>query len=136
MFMPCISFQGNCNEALEFYQQAIGAQLKSIHRFGPDAPADFKATITLPDDFVMNSELIIDGQPVMMTDGGAETPKSGHFSMTLLKDTEEQAHQTFNALAQGGTIVQNMKPVFWASIYGVVQDKFGLEWQVMTGAPE
>ena len=131
MFYPAISFQGNCNEAIEFYKQALGAQVRSISLFGKDAPDDFKDANDLPDDYVMDSEVLIDGQVVMMTDGAVSKPNADAFSMCLIKDTGEEVRRVFDALAKGGKVIDPLNPVFWSSLYGVVEDKFGFQWMIM-----
>ena len=133
MLTPAISFQGNCNDAIAFYQETLGAQVKSVAHF-KDAPADCKKEMSLPPDFVMDSAIVIDGQSVMMTDGGESRPTSDYFSFCMTKDTAEEATAIFNKLAENGKIVEPLAPVFWASLYGVVEDKFGISWMIMTSS--
>ncbi len=68
MLIPAISFQGNCENAIKFYQEALDAQIKSIV-YASEAPVDSGLDPEMSDDFVMDSEIIIDGQRIMMTDG-------------------------------------------------------------------
>jgi len=133
MIYPCISFQGNCNDAIAFYKEVLGAQVKSISHF-KDTPADdaWAMSVSLPPDFVADSEVIIDGQSVMMTDGGQSRPTAEYFSFCLTKDTAEEVKAIFNKLAETGKVSEPLAPVSWASLYGVVEDKFGITWMVMT----
>ena len=131
MLIPAVSFQGNCNDAIAFYQETLGARIKSIAYF-KDAPADFRAGVSLPPDFVADSEIEIDGQTVMMTDGRESKPTGDYFSFCFVRDTAEEVTATFNKLAKGGKIVDPLAPVYWSSLYGVVEDKFGITWMVMT----
>lgn len=132
MLIPAISFKGNCNEAIAFYQETLGAILKSIAHF-KDAPTkDWADGMDLPPNFVMDSEVIIDGQLIMMTDGALDKPTADFFSFCLLKDTKEEVTEIFNKLAANGKIVEPLGAVFWSSLYGVVEDKFGFQWMIMT----
>ena len=131
MLMTAISFQGNCKEAIEFYRETLGAQVKSIGYF-KEAPADFQAQMSLPPDFVTDSEIVIDGHSVMMTDGAESRPTAAYFSFCLIKDTAEEVRTVFDKLAEGGKVVEQLAPVFWSSLYGTVEDKFGITWMVMT----
>jgi len=131
MLMTAISFQGNCNEAITFYQETLGAQVKSIGHF-KDAPADYRESVSLPSDFVTDSEIVIDGHSIMMTDGSESRFTPDYFSFCLVKDVADEVTTIFSKLADGGKIAEPLAPVFWASLYGVVEDKFGITWMVMT----
>jgi len=133
MIYPCISFQGNCNDAIAFYKEVLGAQIKSIG-YHKDAPVDcaWAANVSLPPNFVGDSEVIIDGQSLMLTDGGQSRPTAEYFSFCLTKDTLEEVTTIFNKLAESGKVSEPLAPVSWASLYGVVEDKFGITWMIMT----
>jgi len=131
MLSTVISFQGNCKDAIAFYQETLGAQVKSIEHL-KNAPDDFEMKSSFPPDFVMHSEVIIDGQSIMMTDGGNSRPTSDYFSFCIIKDTAEEVTTIFNTFAASGKVVEPLAHVFWASLYGAVEDKFGVTWAVMT----
>jgi PhnB protein len=129
MLIPCIHFQGNCDEALNFYKNALGAEVKSIN-YAKDAPPN-SGTDELPPNFVMHSEVIICGTNFSLTDG-AERPISGeHISFLIIFDTAEEVTAAFEKLVVDGSIVEPLSPVFWSPLYGFVVDQFGVHWQVM-----
>jgi len=132
MLITAVSFKGNCNDAIAFYQKSLGAKVKSIAHFKDAPTTDWAIGMDLPPDYVMDSEVIIDGQSVMMTDGATGIPTADFFSFCLIKDTEEQVREVFGKLADGGKIIEALAPVFWSSLYGVVEDKFGFCWMIMT----
>jgi len=129
MLIPAIGFQGNCNDVIAFYQEILGAQVKSISHY-KDAPADSEKPST-PPDFVVGSEVIIDGQSVMMFDDDESRPVNGYFYFSLTKDTVEEVTTIFNKLVEGGKIITPLAPVYWSSLFGIVEDKFGIAWMVM-----
>ena len=133
MITPCIHFQGNCDEAINFYKEALSAEVKEIN-YAKNAPPG-SGMDTLPPNFVMHSEVIIYGINFSLTDG-AETPlSSGNFSFIITFDTPEEVKATFEKLAPGGKVVEPLASVFWSELYCSVIDRFGVEWQVMVRHP-
>jgi len=132
MFLTTIHFPGNCDEAISFYKEALGAEVKDIAYF-KDAPKtpDMDA-LSLPPNFVMHSIILIHGSVVSMTDGVETKPTGDNFSFFITADTAEEVTALYNKLLEGGKEVEPLAPVFWASLYGVVEDQFGINWQVMT----
>jgi len=129
MIIPCIHFNGNCDEAINFYKEVFGAEVNAIN-YAKDAPPD-SGMEALPPNFVMHSEVIICGTNFSLTDG-SETPVSGeHISFMVNYDTPEEVKLAFDKLAEGGKVVEALAPQFWSSLYGYVTDCFGISWQVM-----
>jgi len=129
MITPSIHFLGNCDEAIKFYKEALGAEVKVIS-YAKDAPAD-SGMDSLPPNFIMYSEVIICGTNFALTDG-AEAPISGeNFSFMISYDTEEEVTAAFEKLVVGGKVVEPLSTAFWSSLYGYVIDQFGVNWQVM-----
>jgi len=128
MVTPCIHFQGNCDEAINFYKEALAAEVKEIF-YAKDAPEG--NTESLPPNNVMHSEVIICGMNFSLTDG-SETPITGtHISFLITYDTADEVTKAFEKLAVGGTVVEPLAKVFWSDLYGYVIDRFGVNWQVM-----
>ncbi|MCL2383545.1 MAG: VOC family protein [Oscillospiraceae bacterium] len=132
MLSTAIHFTGNCNEAISFYKEILGAEIKDIAYF-KDAPADSGMEgLELPPDFVMHSEILIFGTTIVMTDGAEEKPMGDHVSLFIKKETVDEVTVIYNKLLEGGTIIEPLAPAFWAAMYGMVKDRFGITWQVMT----
>jgi len=133
MITPCIHFQGCCDEAINFYKEALDAEVKAIN-YAKDAPAD-SGMDELPPNFVMHSEIIICGTNFSLTDG-SETPLADtHISFLITYDTADEVKATFEKLIAGGEIVEPLAKVFWSELYGYVIDRFGVNWQVMVRHP-
>ena len=129
MITPCIRFQGNCDEAINFYKEALSAEIKEVNH-AKDAPPD-SGMESLSPNFVMHSEVVIYGTTFSLTDG-AETPMpSGNFSYMITLDTAEEVKAVFEKLSPGGKIIEPLAPVFWSELYCFVTDRFGVDWQVM-----
>ena len=130
MLTTVISFTGNCNEAISFYKEALGAEVKSINYF-KDAPENHGME-ELPPEFVMHSEVLISGSMINMTDGAEGNFSDDNFSFLIIKDTADEVSELYHKLSEGGKVIEELAPVFWASMYGMVVDCFGICWQMMT----
>ena len=132
MFLPTIHFSGNCDEAISFYKELLGAEVKDIAYF-KDAPKDSNMeSLSLPPNFVMHSVISIHGSLVSMTDGAETKPTGNNFTFFITEDTVDKVTALYNKLLEGGKEIEALAPVFWAPMYGIVEDKFGVNWQVMT----
>ena len=132
MFLTTIHFPGNCDEAISFYKEVLGAEVKDIAYF-KDAPKDSDTeSLSLPPNFVMHSLISIHGSLVSMTDGVETKPAGDNFTFFITADTVDEVTALYNKLLEGGKEVEALAPVFWASMYGIVEDRFGINWQVMT----
>jgi len=67
-----------------------------------------------------------------MTDGVETKPTGDNFTFFITEDTVDNVSALYNKLLKDGKEVEALAPVFWASMYGIVEDKFGVNWQVMT----
>ncbi|MCL1787859.1 MAG: VOC family protein [Defluviitaleaceae bacterium] len=131
MLYTTISFQGNCDEALTFYKETLGAEIKDVAYFR-DAPPDSGLDASLPPNFVMHSEVSIFGAKMTMTDGATAPITGDYFSLMLSFDSTEEVTAVFNKLADGGQVVNPLASQFWATLCGDVQDRFGIHWHIFT----
>jgi len=131
MLVPTICFQDNCDEAIAFYKEAVGAEVKNVN-YLRDAPQDIAMEGFTSPNHVLNSEVVIYGTSIAMLDG-ADKPITGeYFTLTLFVDSAEEAASVFNKLADGGRIIEALAPQFWAALCGDVEDKFGVNWHICT----
>jgi PhnB protein len=127
--VPYLFFGGRCDEALEFYKQALGAQVDFVMRYdqSPEAiPAG-----QLPEGFghkVMHATFRIGDSVLQAADGNTETLSFVGFSMSLTLPTEEDVRRAFAALAEEGKIEMPLDKTFWSPCFGMVADKFGVDW--------
>ena len=134
MITPCIHFQNNCDEAIQFYKKALAADVKAIH-YAKDAPPN-SGMDALPPNFIMHSEVLIAGMNFSMTDGGEVPITSESVSFMITYNTEQEVTAAFEQLASGGKIVEPLAAVFWSPLYAYVIDRFGVNWQVMVHHPD
>ena len=132
MFLTTIHFPGNCDEAISFYKEVLGAEVKDIAYFKDVPKIPETEALALPPNFVTHSMVSIHGSLVSMTDGVETKPTGDNFTFFITEDTVDQVTALYAKLAEGGKEVEALAPVFWASLYGIVEDQFGINWQVMT----
>lgn len=128
---PYLFFNGRCEEAINFYHAALGAEVGMLMRFSenPDSPPSG----TVPegwDDKVMHAAIQIGGASIYMSDGCEATPGFEGFSLSLNAATPENATRFFEALSEGGKITMPLGETFWSPLFGVVTDQFGLSWMI------
>ena len=126
---PSISFPGNCDEAIRYYKEELGAEVKVVVYNGDD-PADPNMDKSLPPNFVTYSEILLFGTPVMMSDGAEKKMSCENFWFTLSFDTAEEVISVFDKLVDGGEIVAALSTEFYGQLMGSVRDRFGISWNV------
>jgi PhnB protein len=127
-------FNGRCEEAIEFYKKALGADVEMMMRF-KEAPEGQCSPGT--DDKIMHSSFRIGDTVVMASDGmsvGKPLEFKG-FPLTLDAKDEADAERLFAALADGGQVFQPLIKTFFSPKFGVVSDKFGVSWMVIVPQP-
>ncbi len=129
---PYLFFAGRCEEALAFYQQAIGAQVGMVLRFheSPDPVPEGMLQAGF-EKKIMHSEFTVGQLTIMASDGCDDTTVFSGFRLALSVPTVADAERVFTALADGGTVDMPLGPTFWSPCYGQVTDKFHVGWMVM-----
>jgi PhnB protein len=129
---PYLFFNGRCEEALEFYQRALGAKVEMLMR-NKDSPEPAPPGKLPPgsENKVMHCNLRIGKTLLMASDGFCSgQPDFRGMSLSIAADTVADAERMFNALADGGTVQMPLAQTFWAPKFGMVADRFGLGWMV------
>ena len=132
LVQPYLSFEGRCEEAVKFYQAALGAEVQMLMRF-KDSPDQ---SMVSPDsaDKVMHASMRIGDSTVMASDGRCTGKMAfGGVSLSLTVADDTEAERVFAGLASGGQITMPMTKTFFASKFGMVADKFGVNWMVLAG---
>jgi PhnB protein len=134
---PYLFFNGRCEEALAFYRRALGAETLMLMRYreAPDAPPPGM----LPpgsEDKVMHAHARIGDAEFMASDGHCSGKLAFQgFSLSLTLPTEADVDRAFAALAEQGKVDMPAGKTFWSARFGMVTDRFGVQWMV-TVAPQ
>ena len=131
LIQPYLYFAGRCEEALAFYRTALGAQLGPVFHF-KDSPQPFPPG-TLSAGFehkIMHASFTVGATTIMASDGFDDKNTFSGFSLALNLPTIAEVDHAFNALAEGGQIRMPLAKTFWSPRYGVLTDRFGINWKV------
>jgi PhnB protein len=127
---PYLNFDGRCEEALEFYKNAVGAKVTMLMRF-KDSP-DQSMISPGSENKVMHSAVQLGDSTVLMSDGRCTGKANFHgIALAILTKTESEADKIFNGLADGGQVNMPMAKTFFSPKFGMLADKFGVGWMVL-----
>jgi PhnB protein len=132
--VPYLVTNGNGQEAVKFYQEALGAEVVSLQTFG-DMPAN--PEYPLPEEAknrVLNAQMNIGDAKLMLSDTfpGHPFQLGSQVTIALMVDNPSEAKTIFEKLQAGGKVTMPLQETFWSPAYGQVTDQFGVEWQVST----
>lgn len=136
-----LMFEGRCEEALDFYRRALGAQVTMLMRY-KDNPepaagqgcAEGGGPGPTP-EMVMHAAFTVGDTQLMASDGmGSGKPRFEGISLALSPADEAEAKRLFDALADGGQVQMPLGKTFFSRAFGMVADRFGVSWMVV--APE
>lgn len=124
-------FNGNCQEAVEYYAEVFGTGMPEISRYGDMPPEPGWELPEGAKNLVMHTSLDIHGSAVMFSDTmpDSQVPFGKNINVTIVSDDLEKMTEEFNRLGKDGKIQMEMQKTFWSSGYGMLEDKFGIPWQ-------
>jgi PhnB protein len=138
---PYLTFNGNCEEAFNFYKSVFGGEFLRVNRFKdmppmpggqemPDSAKEKIMHISLP----IGKETILmgsDGNPMM-----GKVTIGQQMSLSLSADSKKEADKIFNSLAAEGKVTLPIADMFWGSYFGMLIDKYGFTWMVYHEYPK
>ena len=121
-----LSFDGNCKEAMTFYGNCLGAELLlSPYSEGPcDVPEDAKSRI-------MHARLTKGSAPILMASDmppGTPMKKGDNFSVSVTCESLQEIERLFTAIGEKGTVKMPLQDMFWGARFGMLTDRFGINW--------
>jgi PhnB protein len=122
-------FDGNCAEAMRFYERTLGGKLEMMtHAQSPVADQVPPGSA----ERIMHARLSIDGRNLMASDSMIDQPYGGMrgFSLALIYPTVAEAKRIFDGLAEGGQVTMPLQKTFWAEAFGMLTDRFGTPWMI------
>jgi PhnB protein len=128
---PYLFFNGRCEEAVEFYKKALGAEVLMLMRYkeSPEPPPPGMVPAGW-DNKIMHTSLRIGNANVMASDGCSDGVNFQGFSLSLTVANETEAKRAFTALSDGGQVQMPLGKTFWSPCFGMVADRFGVGWMV------
>lgn len=133
-----INYDGNCEEAFNYYKTVFGGEFSMFSRFSEMPPQE--GMELSPEDMnkIMHVSLPVGKSAVLMgSDVGGEWAKGltvgNNITLSISADTKEQADSFFASLSEGGKVTMPMENTFWGSYFGMCTDKFGINWMISFG---
>lgn len=133
---PYLFFDGRCEEAIEFYRRALGAEVLMLMRFeeSPDPPPPGRVAPG-SEKKILHAALQIGASQIMLSDGHCGgRPSFQGFALSLTARDAAEADRLFAALADGGDVRMPLGQTFFSPRFGMVADRFGVEWMVIVRA--
>jgi len=129
---PYLHFDGRCEEAIEFYRKALGAEVNMLMRF-KDSP-DPAMCPPGSQNKIMHASLQIGESTVMVSDGRCTNQAEFKgFSLSITANDEAEAKRLFAAIGQGGQVQMPLAKTFFSPAFGMLTDRFGVLWMVLVG---
>jgi PhnB protein len=132
-----LTFNGNCEEAFNFYKSVFGGEFPYLGRFNqmPPSEAGGKPLTGSEGERIMHVSLPISKETMLMgSDTGGEWAKDfkqgNNFSVSVTAFSKEEADTIFNGLSKGGQVTMPMDKTFWGDYFGMLTDKFGINWMM------
>lgn len=131
-----LTFNGNCEEAFNFYRSVFGGDFQFIGKYGEMPPQDGIPIIRdSQKNKIMHVTLPISKETMLMGNDSLDTSwlptgTNSNFTLSVKTDSKQQADVLFNKLSRGGQITLPMRETFWGSYYGMLTDKFGINWKM------
>ncbi len=129
-----LTFNGNCEEAFNFYKSVFGGEFSYIGRFGEMPESDDYKVSEADKNKIMHVSLSIGSSILMGSDTGGEWApnykQGNNFSISISADSKAEADKIFNALSKDGQVTMPMDNTFWGDYFGMLTDKFGINWMM------
>ena len=121
-----LSFAGNCEEAMNFYKEALGAEILLVNKMG-DSPMEIPENLK---DKIMHARMQIGETELYMSDtfDPSSLNKGNNVSLSIQADDIPQLEDLFNRLSAGGNVTMPLTDAFWGARFGMFVDKFGMNW--------
>lgn len=129
-----LNFNGNCEEAFNFYKSVFGGEFPYLGRY-KDMPPQEGMPPMAPDmgEMIMHVSLPISKETMIMgSDVWGEEPvnQGNNFSISINAESKDEAEKLFAGLSDGGKITMPLADTFWGDYFGMFTDKFGINWMV------
>ena len=133
---PYLTFNGNCEEAFTFYKSVFGGDFQYVGRFKDMPPAEGSKSVPEAEgEKIMHISLPISKETILMGSDSSEafgqaTIVGNNFTISVNTGSQEEADKLFSGLSAGGKVTMPMSKTFWGSYFGMLADKFNIQWMV------
>lgn len=126
-----LHFNGNCEEAMDFYADILGGEITQKLRFKDTPESDLQFPQSIMNQ-IMHSCLKVGSLEIMASDYVSKHPfqQGNNFAVALNTNDEDEAYGVFNGLSENGQVLMPFEEAFWGGKFGMLVDKFGVSWMV------
>ncbi len=136
---PYLNFNGNTEEAFNFYKSVFGGEFVGLTRF-KDTPEGAKLNAREKEKLMHVSLPVGKNNVLMATDAieslGHKLTTGNNFHLSIGADSKEEAEKFFNGLSAGGKTTMPLQDTFWGDYFGMLTDKFGIQWMISYTYPK
>jgi PhnB protein len=131
-----LTFNGNCEDAFNFYKSVFGGEFTYIGRFGEMPPSEDGNKMSEADaNKIMHVSFPISQETMLLgSDTGGEWAshfkQGNNYAISINAESREEADKLFNGLSAGGQVTMPMNDTFWGAYFGMFTDQFGIHWMV------
>jgi PhnB protein len=132
-----LTFDGNCEDAFNFYKSVFGGDFAYVGRFKDMPPAEQggKPISAEEGNRIMHISLPVSKETILMgSDTGGEWASNykpgNNFSVSVTADSKDEADRIFNGISKGGVVTMPLNKTFWGDYFGMCTDKFGINWMM------
>ena len=139
--IPYLVFNGNCEDAFNFYRSVFGGEILFMGRYKDVPPADQRLFPAAADEKIMHASLQLNPETILMGCDSIETKEQPPqvaptpFYLYIRTGSHEEAFRIFDELSAGGESTMPITQTFWTTNYGMLVDKFGIHWKIAFDAP-
>lgn len=131
MVFPYLLFEGNCREAMVFYERALEGQKKSIITYESYTPYDGEVLADDKKDWILHGEMEISGQKFWFADELEPVGKGNLINLVLCYQTKDEAMQAYENLKEDGEVIMEPMAPYYGPMHAVLKDRYGVVWNVL-----
>ena len=129
-----IAYNGNAEEAFNFYKNIFGSEITMIMRYKDAPPGATKPEHNVDENKIMHISMQIGNHSNLM---GCDMPAAfgsanlgNAINISVSADSKGEADKIYNGLLEGGKVSMPLEDTFWGAYFGMVVDKYGVQWMV------
>ena len=132
--IPNLHFKGDCEQAIELYKKAYGAEVKTLLRYADANPQDFIMNDENQGKLIYHSEIVIGANRLMLNDTTEDSYQIGKLLSLLIHfDTEDELKTAYEIMSEGAVIINPMESQTYCACFASLIDKHGIQWELMAG---
>lgn len=132
--IPYLNFNGDAEEALNYYKSIFGGEIVEINRYKDAPPMEGMEITEESGNLIMNAVYVMNEYTTLMVSDGHpafdEIPFGQNVSLAMNVESKEEADRFFKGISEGGVITMPLENTFWNAYFGMAEDKFGVHWMI------